>query len=135
MRHMIIGETKRFLRQHISEMDGFYFHLGSQPDSSTLYVRCKWSGRVDIIRSVTSEHELHGYRYEGQLILLENNNFTYGLYMYATHNRRPISRSIGAEDEETLFWHWASEITSRGPTNDDRDCFTACIKSVDAEER
>ena len=138
MRHVFIAETRRFISGHLHYMNQFYFDCMSNPTRETVTVRCKWSGRIDTIRCVVSEYELHGHRYDGQLVLLEDNNFTYGLYMHAIHNRKITSGRKGAEDEETLFWHWATEDTYGRVFSDDRDCFAACIQSVkamDAQER
>ena len=131
MKHVFIGETRRFMGRHIEDMDGFFFDLcaDSSRGSMTYFIRCKWSGRNDTIRCVTTDHELHGHRYDGQLLLLEDNNYTYGLYMYAIHNRRPISRGGEVADEESSLWHWATSDTMP-LKSDDRDVFKVCLASI-----
>lgn len=137
MQHAVVGEamlkTKRFILHVLCSKDDFFAEYAGDT-YNRVFVRCKYSGRVDEIRIITHESHIFSYRFDGQIIPISDSFAVDGLLMYVRRQLRPISRcKDAADDPETLFWHWASESLER--PSDERDCFRACIESMRAQQK
>lgn len=135
MKHAFVAEFRQRGTRWVEAFgDGGFYGEPAGKDNNRYYIRCKFSGRLDEIRLITQETEIHGQRFNGQIVAIDDSYAVDGLLMYVRHNidfRRRRNGALQDEDPQTLFWHWATEDASFGTRNDDRDCFTACIKSLD----
>jgi len=136
MLHALVADFRqrgeRWVR-HLTDDDFWFEPLGTDLNIGKFHIRCKYSGRVDEIRLITQDSQIHGYRFNGQVIAIDDSYAVDGLLMYVRHNidrRSRIGGSPHSPDPETLFWHWIPEDAVGTPTDDDRPCFVECIQSL-----
>lgn len=134
MKHALVAEFRQCGQQWIESLfaDGFFGELAVRNGSNSYFIRCKYSGRLDEVRLITQETEVHGVRYNGQIVAIDDSFAVDGLVMYVRHNidfRRRCNGALHDPDPSTLFWHWATKETYDRPS-DNRECFVACLQSL-----
>lgn len=129
MQHVLVCETYKIGRDHISNMVPFFFDFESFIDLQrfTYMVRLP-SGRRDTIKLVAREVDIRGHRFNGIIFRTSNSTQIDDLFYYTKHCRRPLNQEI--EDAETLCWHWstADAYQEFGPC--DHPIATLCWQSI-----
>lgn len=136
MIHALVTERRAYAVQHLKEMHGFYLLTVSDvlSTASRVWVRTKWSGRLDEIRIITNERDIHGHRFDGQILQTHDSFAIDGLLQYVRYNIQHGKRRGGAlhneYDPETLWWHWATRDSFQGQQPSENPCHLAAWKSI-----
>ena len=131
MRHMLIAESMERGRQHIRDMDPFFFRI---IDINHGYA---WvlthSGRTDNIKIIAHESHSRGHRVNGQILRTSNSTETDELFYYT---RRDNTLSMkGLSDAETICWHWATLDSYAGFGPADHALARSIVAGLEAQER
>lgn len=131
MRHMLIAESIGRGRQHIQNMNPFFFRILTILNSEASVLT--HSGRVDYIKIIAHEFHAKGYRVSGQILRTSNSTELDELFYY-TKRDNTLSMK-GLSDAETLQWHWATQNSYAGFGPADHSLARSIVLGLEAEKR